>query len=109
LVAADVIAVVVRAQDGREREAHALDGRQHRRRLGGVDDRHLLRALVDDQIRVVVRQTRNRLDAHVTLPFLWPRARPTPSPTPPSASSLAPAPLRTARSAPPARARRSSI
>src|SRR5262249_16153669 len=71
LVAADVIAVVVRAQDGREGQAHALDGRQHGRALAGGDEGHLLRPLVDDQVRVVVGETRNRLDAHAHPPLAF--------------------------------------
>ena len=63
LVAADVVPVVVRAPDGPRAYAFALQRVAHRRRLGGVDDGGVPRA-VDDQVGVVVFQARDGNDAH---------------------------------------------
>ena len=63
-IAAHVIEMVVRRQDGDEPHAAPPDLVQHRRRLRAIDDGGVPGLPVDEQIGVVVAQLRDGDDLH---------------------------------------------
>src|SRR5690349_18483865 len=64
LVAADVVEVMMRREDGGEPGAPSVDLLEHGRRFGAVDDGCLARPGIDQDVGVVVGELRDGEDVH---------------------------------------------
>ncbi len=68
LVAAHVVPMVVRVEDGDELEALGGENLEHGLGLGGINDDSVVSPLGNDQIRIVITETGDRNHAHGSHP-----------------------------------------